>query len=145
MVRAGSVGEREQWAITKGVTGAGYGDVASLEDADTREKVLEKVEAGIPGQKIGATRNFAAQLWALRGRMEIGDLVVMPLKRAAAVALGTIEGPYQYDSGEPDPERRHFRRVSWKSVDVARSLFRQDLLYSLGGIFYNMPHRAQRR
>lgn len=132
LVRAGSTGEREQWAIATGVTGAGYGDVESLEDADTREKVLEKVEAGIPGQKVGAVRNFAAQLWALRGRMEIGDLVVMPLKRSATIAIGIIAGPYVYDSNEPDPERRHFRKVSWESTDVARSRISQDLLYSLG-------------
>lgn len=29
MVRAGSAGEREQWAIETGCTGAGFGDVGS--------------------------------------------------------------------------------------------------------------------
>ncbi|WP_120521468.1 restriction endonuclease [Arthrobacter celericrescens] len=132
LVRAGSTGEREQWALSNAVTGAGYGDVDSLQDSDTREKVFSKVEAGIPGQKLGAVRNFAAQLWALRGRMELGDLVVMPLKRSAAVAIGIIEGPYEYDSNEPDPERRHIRRVRWDAPDIARSRINQDLLYSLG-------------
>lgn len=132
LIRAGSTGEREHWALTKSVTGAGYGEVGSLEDCDTREKVFEKVEAGIPGQKLGAIRNFAAQLWALRGRMAVGDLVVMPLKRSAAIAIGVIDGPYVYDAMEADPERRHLRHVRWESTDIARSRISQDLLYSLG-------------
>lgn len=92
---------------------------------------MAAVGAGIPNRSVGAVRNFAAQLWALRGRMEIGDLVVMPLKRTSEIAIGTIDSDYAYlDS--PDPERRHVRRVTWKVTDLARSRVKQDLLYSLG-------------
>ena len=131
MVRAGSVGEREQWALENGYTGAGFGDVESLADSGTREAVLARVGEGIPDRSTGALRNFAAQLWALRGRMAVGDLVVMPLKRTSEIAIGTIDSDYVY-LDNPDPDRRHVRRVTWKVADLARSRVKQDLLYSLG-------------
>ncbi|MCQ1954130.1 restriction endonuclease [Arthrobacter sp. zg-Y238] len=131
MVRAGSAGEREQWALDNGYTGAGYGDVDSLTDCATREDVARKVSQGIPNSSSGAVKNFAAQLWALKDRMEIGDLVVMPLKRTSEVAIGSIDSEYTY-LDDPDPQRRHVRRVTWKVTDLARSRIKQDLLYSLG-------------
>lgn len=131
MVRAGSSGEREQWALESGYTGAGFGDVGSLTDSGTREAVLNRVGEGIPDRSTGALRNFAAQLWALRGRMAVGDLVVMPLKRTSEIAIGTIDSEYVY-LDNPDPERRHVRRVAWKVTNLARSRVKQDLLYSLG-------------
>lgn len=109
LVRAGSSGEREQWALENGYTGAGYGDVGSLVDCTTREAVMDKVSAGIPNRSIGAVRNFSAQLWALKARMKTGDLVVMPLKRNSEIAIGTIDSEYTY-LDTPDPERRHIRR-----------------------------------
>lgn len=131
LVRAGSSGEREQWALENGCTGAGFGDVDSLVDCNTREAVMAKVSAGIPNRSTGAVRNFAAQLWALRDRMTAGDLVVMPLKKTSEIAIGTIDSEYTY-LDTPDPERRHVRRVTWKITDLARSRVKQDLLYSLG-------------
>lgn len=132
LIRAGSLGEREQWALESGFSGAGFGDVPSLADATSRETVMEKVEEGIPGQSAGAIRNFAAQLWALRSRVQTGDLVVMPLKRTSEVAIGVVQGQYQYRVDEPDRERRHVRPVRWVVTDLARSRVKQDLLYSLG-------------
>ncbi|MBP3043694.1 restriction endonuclease [Arthrobacter jiangjiafuii] len=131
LVRAGSSGEREQWALENGYTGAGYGDVGSLVDCTTREAVMDKVSVGIPNRSIGAVRNFSAQLWALKARMKTGDLVVMPLKRTSEIAIGTIDSEYTY-LDTPDPERRHIRRVTWRITDLARSRVKQDLLYSLG-------------
>ena len=131
MVRAGSAGEREQWALENGYTGAGYGEVDSLTDCASREDVMRKVSQGIPNSSPGAVKNFAAQLWALKERMEIGDLVVMPLKRTSEIAIGSIDSEYTY-LDDRDPQRRHVRRVTWKVTDLARSRIKQDLLYSLG-------------
>ena len=131
MVRAGSAGEREQWALENGYTGAGYGEVGSLNGCASREDVMQKVSQGIPNSSPGAVKNFAAQLWALKDRMQIGDLVVMPLKRTSEIAIGSIDSEYTY-LDDPDPQRRHVRRVTWKVTDLARSRIKQDLLYSLG-------------
>ena len=132
MVRAGRSGEREQWALDRGVTGAGFQEVADLTEASTREHVQEAAAAAYPQAKPTAVRNFAAQLWALRGRMSKGDLIVMPLKLTPQVAIGKISGDYTYLADEPDPSRHHVRPVEWLVTDVPRSVIRQDLLYSLG-------------
>ena len=66
----GQVGRsREQWALERGVTGAGFQEVADLTDAPTREQVQGAVAAAYPQAKPTAVRNFAAQMWALRDRM----------------------------------------------------------------------------
>lgn len=132
MVRAGRSGEREQWALERGVTGAGFEEVADLTDAPTREQVQETVAAAYPQAKTTTVRNLAAQMWALRDRMSAGDLLVMPLKLTSHIAIGKITGNYEYRADETDPSRRHVRPVEWLVTDVPRSVVKQDLLYSLG-------------
>lgn len=132
MVRAGRSGEREQWALEHGVTGAGFEEVPDLTNAPTREQVQETVAAAYPQAKPTAVRNLAAQMWALRDRMSAGDLLVMPLKLTPQIAIGKITGNYEYRAGETDPSRRHVRPVEWLVSDVPRSIVKQDLLYSLG-------------
>ncbi|GAB3556193.1 restriction endonuclease [Spelaeicoccus albus] len=132
MIRAGSAGEREDWALETGCSGAGFGEVAPLYDADRRDDVVDAVNAVYSDSGDGAVRNFAAQLWALRGRMAVGDLVVMPLKRTPSIALGIITSDYEYLADEPDIQRRHVRRIDWKVTDLGRARVKQDLLYSLG-------------
>jgi len=71
------------------------------------------------------------QLWALRKRVRVGDLVVLPLKTASQIALGTVVGPYWYNK-DAGPSWRHVVSVDWKRTDVPRTAVKQDLLYSLG-------------
>lgn len=132
LVRAGRAGERERWALATGRTGGGFGGVADLSGAATRDEVLAAVVAAKPDAKEQAARNFTAQLWALRGRIEVGDLVVMPLKSSPQIAIGRIDGDYRYLDGEADVDRRHVRPVRWLVNDLPRTVVKQDLLYSLG-------------
>ncbi|HEX3780510.1 MAG TPA: restriction endonuclease [Pseudonocardiaceae bacterium] len=132
LIRAGKAGERERWALDKGWTGAGFGEIRDLSALSDRAAVLAAVTDDVPDAQSGTVRNFAAQLWALRGRMGIGDLVVMPRKNSPYLAIGRVTGDYQYASDESDPERRHRRSVEWVVSDVPRTLVKQDLLYSLG-------------
>jgi restriction system protein len=129
--RSGQSGEREQWALESGHTGGGFGEIPSLLTVDTWEAMLSIVTGQYPPDKEAMARNFASQLWALRGRMAVGDLVVMPLKASQHIAIGVIDGEYEY-LNDADQERRHVRRVKWQVVDVPRTAIKQDLLYSLG-------------
>ena len=131
LIRAGRVGEREQWALHNGVSGGGFQEVADLSEATTRGAVLQAVDAAFPGAKDGKIQNFAAQLWALRSRIKVGDLMVMPLKNSPFLAMGRITGEYKYLDAA-DPTLRHVRPVEWIVTDVARTVVKQDLLYSLG-------------
>lgn len=131
LIRAGRAGEREQWALRNGVSGGGFHEVADLTPATTREAVAELVADGFPAAGDGKLQNFTAQLWALRDRVNVGDLVVMPLKNAPVLAIGRISGAYQYRD-DPDPALRHVRPVEWLATDIPRTAVKQDLLYSLG-------------
>jgi restriction system protein len=131
LIRAGRAGEREQWALTNGVSGGGFFEVADLTGASSREAVGAVVAAGFPGSADGKIQNFTAQLWALRDRIATGDLVVMPLKNTPQLAIGRISGPYEYRN-DPDPALRHVRPVEWLVTDVPRTAVKQDLLYTLG-------------
>lgn len=131
LIRAGRAGEREQWALTNGVSGGGFFEVADLTAATSREAVAARVAAGFPGAADGKIQNFTAQLWALRERIAVGDLIVMPLKNTPRLAIGRITGPYEYRA-DPDPSLRHVRPVQWLVTDVPRTAVKQDLLYTLG-------------
>lgn len=132
LVRAGRAGERERWALTDGWTGGGFGDVPNLTNAQDRAEVFRLVTSGIDGIAEGRAKNFAAQLWALRSRISIGDIVVMPLKSSPHLAIGYITGDYMYADDEVEPTKRHRRKVDWAAPEIPRTLVKQDLLYSLG-------------
>lgn len=102
-----------------------------LTGVTNREVLSAMVADAYHGEKAGLVSNFTAQLWAFTNRMQLGDLVVLPLKTTSQIAIGRIIGPYEYRA-EGDPERRHLRRVRWERTDVPRIAIRQDLLHSLG-------------
>ena len=131
LIRAGRAGEREQWALKNSVSGGGFSEVGDLTHASTREDVHAAVAAGFQGAKVQTVRNFAAQLWALRDRVQVGDYVVMPLKYTPHLAIGKVTGPYGYRD-DADPALRHVRPVEWLVTDVPRTAVKQDLLYTLG-------------
>jgi len=131
LVRAGKSGERDQLALQAGVVGGGFNAVPDLTNVATREAMVAMVRQSYPDDPNGKVSNFAGQLWALRSRIKVGDLVVLPLKTTSQVALGIVTGGYQYVA-DPDPSRRHLIKVEWRRVDVPRTAVHQDLLYSLG-------------
>lgn len=132
LARAGRSGEREYKALQNGCTGGGFAEVADLSGCADREAVVEAVRAAYRGDGEHRIRNFVTQLWTLRGMMEIGDLVVMPLKSSSQLAIGRVQGDYRYLVDQNDPEFRHVRPVDWQVTDVPRTVVKQDLLHSLG-------------
>ena len=56
-------------------------------------------------------------------------MAALPLKSQSAIALGRIEGDYEFR--EITPTIKHIRPVKWLKT-IPRSQFDQDLLYSLG-------------
>ena len=132
VMRAGRAGERDDWMLANGFAGGGFKEVADLSTATTRDAVAHAVEAAFPGKSKGFLSNFTGQLWALRQRVEAGDLVVLPLKTTGQLSFGRITGEYTYRD-DPDPDLRHLRPVEWKRTDVPRTAVGQDLLFTLNG------------
>lgn len=132
LIRAGKFGERDQWCLEKGSAAGGWREVADLTDATTRPKVRKLVEDAFPTQPAAFHANHTGQLHALRNRIAVGDIVVLPLKTTRHLALGTVSCGYRYLADEADPDRRHTIGVEWTRTDVPRTAIKQDLLYSLG-------------
>lgn len=131
LIRAGRKGERDAFALEFGLAGGGFKEVADLTDATSKDEVAARVAAAFPGAKPGRINNFAAQLSALRHRIEMGDLVVLPLKTTSQIAIGKVTGGYLFRD-DADPDYRHFIRVEWLRTDLPRTAFHQDLLFTLG-------------
>ncbi len=132
VVRAGKYGERDEWALAQGWSGGGWREVPDLTGCTTREQLAKVVAAAFPTASDGRLNNFIGQLWALRSRIEVGDLLIMPLKTTRQIALGRVTGGYIYRGDDPDLDKRHVVKVDWQRTDLPRTAVKQDLLFSLG-------------
>lgn len=98
----------------------------------TRDQVSQVVADTYTGVSDSTAANYSGQLWALRGRIAVGDLMVMPMKTTKQIALGRVTGTYQYRATDGDLNKRHVVPVDWQRVDLPRSAVKQDLLFTLG-------------
>ena len=130
LTRAGQSGEDEDRALENNIAMVGFQEVPSLAAATNYEGVHEIVARAFPDAKPRAVGNFAGQLWAFAVAMKVGDLVVLPRKLTSQIAIGRVTGPYEYR--QVDNTLRHARPVEWLQTDLPRTVFEQDLLYSLG-------------
>ena len=131
LVRGGRNGEREQDALQRGLAIVGWSLLENLSDVKSREQLSALIESKYTGSSKNRIANFTSQIWAFLRRIQEGDLVVMPSKFHATIAIGKVTGPYTY---RPDlsPELRNTRPVQWIKTDIPRTAFQQDLLYSFG-------------
>lgn len=130
LVRAGKSGDMEDAALDKNVAVVGWNVLPDLSTAKTRDELDQLYQKALPDAGDGRRANHVGQLWAFSHRIEIGDLVVLPLKRASAIAIGKVTGTYQYRTDLGDVH--HTRPVEWLRTDIPRTAFDQDILYSLG-------------
>ncbi len=129
--RTGRHGERDTWALNNGVTGGGWEEYPDLSEYQSRDAIAKLVEDLNPGATQGTLTTSVSQLWALRARIQPGDIMVLPLKTTREIAIGIVQSGYEYLE-DTDPTRRHAVRVDWKVQDLPRSAVKQDLLYTLG-------------
>lgn len=95
--------------------------------AAIQQYFLEKV----PTLKERAALNFASQAHIFGSRMSVDDWVITPSKNLPGILhFGKIVGEYAFDT-EAEDCYRHSRSVEWFS-DVPKSVFEQDIQYSLG-------------
>jgi restriction system protein len=131
LVRAGRHGEREALALDQGLALVGWRELEDLSGIKTRQNLVKLLEATYPEAGSGRLANWAGQLWAFLDRIQLDDLVVLPLKHTPAIAIGRVTGPYTYRPDLPQ-DARHVRAVTWLRPDLPRTAVGQDLLYSLG-------------
>lgn len=131
VVRGGSKGESDQRFLTESVVGIAFPEFGDLGSVDSREAMKARALAVMPNAKPASAGNYAAQAWAFRGRIALGDFVIVPLKGSPQIALGRIAGGYEY-LAEADGALHHIRKVEWLRTDVPRTVVGEDLLYSIG-------------
>jgi restriction system protein len=129
LVRAGSQGERERDALETGRAILGFHEVGDLTGKGTRGEILAQLEQNMPEAGANRRRNFAAQLNQFVNTMQIGDLVVLPLKVAEGIAIGEVTGDYQF---AVDDRTLHSRPIKWLIESTPRDTFKQDLRHSFG-------------
>ena len=108
LVRAGRYGERETLALEQGLRRHRLGGSADLSAVTSRAALDELVRATYSDAGKGRVANWVGQLWAFRDRMQNGDLVVLPLKKQSAIAIGKVADPYAFrsDLGSDVPHHR---------------------------------------
>jgi restriction system protein len=131
-VQSGPRGELED-AIARNAVALPWYELPDLSKITTKENLTtlyRQFHVDLKPQQITVA---VGQIWAFLQRIQIGDWVVMPLKRHAAVAVGTVESGYEYRS-DLGKYLRHIRRVKWVHTEIPRCKFEQDLLFSFRGI-----------
>lgn len=132
VIRSGRHGERDAWALQSSCSGGGWAEVPDLTKCSTPDAIAQVVAETYTGEPEGYLKTQTHQLWALRGRIEAGSLIAMPMKTTKQIALGRVTGPYEYRANEEDQAKRHVVPVDWQRVDLPRSAVKQDLLFTLG-------------
>src|SRR5689334_1811561 len=117
MVRAGRNGEREAAAIADGMAIAGWMELGDLSDVTTRSELRLTVQLTYPDRSNAVIGNWTGQLWRFMFRIQIGDLIVVPLKSRDQLAIGTVAGSYEYRASAA-PGFRHVRPVKWLRTDL---------------------------
>jgi restriction system protein len=131
LVRGGELGEREERALTKEMVIAGWEELGSIEHCKTREQIRFELRQAYPNVSEKVIGNWTGQLWRFKEQIQVGDLVVMPLKtRPGEVAIGRITGPYRFEAAEAEGFRQ-VRSAEWLRNDIQRDAFRPDLRASI--------------
>lgn len=131
VVRGGSRGESDQLFLRERLVGLGFSEWGDMSAISSREAMKAHALKVLPDAKPKSALSYAAQAWAFRGRIAIGDHVVVPLKGSPHIAIGRVVGDYEYLSA-PLGVIHHIRQVEWLRTDVPRTVVGSDLLYSIG-------------
>jgi len=131
LVRAGRHGEDEETALSSGIAIIRFREVDDLTRYASIKDLLKAMKEKSPGDPDKKLENLSRQLWAFKEGIRGGDIIVLPLKtQPGQIAIGRMKGGYAY--GTVLNEKRHIRAVEWIRPTFPRSIFKQDLLYSLG-------------
>ncbi|MDE2989182.1 MAG: restriction endonuclease [Chloroflexota bacterium] len=123
----GKDGQYESDALENNVVFVGFGIEEDLA-GKSEEQILRMVEERWPSRSEGQNRSSATKLSMLVNRMEVGDLVVVYLKKQLGnLAVGRVVGDYEFDaskSGVP-----HTREIEWVRTSLSISDGWEPLLF----------------
>ncbi len=119
--------------VDEGFISIGWEEMPDLRTmGDDRTLIKEVVRETYPSAKAGAIPVWAGVLRRFAFEMAEGDVVVAPYRPNGTLNFGVVAGPYEYVAGVH--RHPHRRRVTWRKVGAARSLFPQSALYEIGAV-----------
>jgi restriction system protein len=129
-IHPGKGGVVEDLFLQRGVIAIGWPNMGDLSQYPDREAYKSAFSGAYPGEKPGAIPTKAGQLYRFVHEMQVGDLVVCPLKLQREVRIGKTAGEYQH---LPDVNDRYpnMRKVEWLE-SAPRTTFSQGALYEMG-------------
>lgn len=130
LVRAGRHGEREAFALDNNVAVIGWGELPDLSKIKDRDEMEDLLKITYPDKMHRTVNSWESQVWPFVNEIVEGDLIALPLKRRAVIAIGEVVGEYRFEKDNPH-DARHTLPVKWRN-EFPRNQFGQDLLYSLG-------------
>lgn len=93
--------------ITDSLIGLNFGEVRAI------------VRAANPDASRRRSGNWAGAIWRVATRMQVGDIVVAPVRHTGKVNIGVIAGPARWEPEEPVHKLR--RDVKWLITGVRRT------------------------
>ena len=129
VVRAGDdiQGEVE----SRSLIGIGWQDVGHF-GALSLEQLKQRIFEAYPHRSPNKRGSIVGQLHRFRG-IDVGDIILTPIKSTRQILIGRVTGPYRHDS-QPERDRlANTRNVEWIRTDVFRDDVTLPLRSSLGG------------
>lgn len=132
LIRAGSYGEYEQKFIQEKRVYVTWDYLnQDLSILPNREALFAAMDGLYPDSKPKRLHNWVSQVWPFAHEINVGDLVIVPLKTQPVIYIGEVTSNYQYAPEGPNPYY-HWRSVNWVGEAIPRSNFSQDILYTIG-------------
>ncbi|WP_029557003.1 restriction endonuclease [Xanthobacter sp. 91] len=116
----------------KSAIAIGWGEIGSLADLKTRDKIATRVAATWPEWKPQAIAMATGQLHRFRSEMKVGDRVVTYDPGRRVYLVGEVAGDYRWDPSV-DVDDPNVRSVKWQG-EVSRDLLSARSRNSLGAI-----------
>ena len=135
VVRAGRVGEFEDFCLQEGIAAIDFDLRQSLTCFDDRDQLVDHLR-GEPRYRDSSNSKVgkpASQLWRFANVIHDGDMVLLPRKSPRVVAVGRVHGGYSYRPNQKAAPP-HTRDINWLVKEIPRDSFDQDIRYSLGGL-----------
>jgi len=109
LARAGRDGEFEQLALDNNVAIVQWSKLSDLSSINTREELFAMLKSTYPSMIDKALKNWESQLWPFIKVISKGDLIALPLKHRASIAIGEVTGDYAFRK-DLSSEAGHTRR-----------------------------------
>lgn len=121
LVRGGGEGAFEELCFSEEVAVIGWDELEEPPEIVTREWVKEALLNAYPERASAALRNFESSIWQFM-RIDVGDVVVMPLHNSVNHAVGICTAPFFYEDGAGQGNRMRIS-VDWRIKDFDPSAF----------------------